>query len=94
MNEVSGLKVIVQGDLPTEIMERVGASVRKAVLSELADADLAPDLKETPLQPVQHGSEDLPGADFGIADIVIPILLGIWLRPEDEVLDPVTAVDQ
>lgn len=37
-----GCRVTVHGDLSPEVLERIGDSVRRAVLSEVAELDLAP----------------------------------------------------
>ncbi|WP_031066274.1 hypothetical protein [Streptomyces sp. NRRL WC-3742] len=43
-----GLRVTVEGDLPHNVLERIGDSVRRAVLDEVAELDLAPPLREVP----------------------------------------------
>ncbi|MGW2183575.1 hypothetical protein ACWCXX_37260 [Streptomyces sp. NPDC001732] len=43
-----GLRVTVLGDLQPEVLERIGDSVRRAVLNEVAELDLAPPLREVP----------------------------------------------
>jgi hypothetical protein len=48
MANESGLRVTVQGGLPQEAMERIASSVRRAVLQEVAELDLAPPLRELP----------------------------------------------
>ena len=87
MSYVDGLRVTVEGDLPREVLERVAEAVRQTTLKEVAELDLAPELKEVPLEPADFA--DLPSArrgreeDFGP---LIPILLGIWFKKEDETL--------
>ncbi|MFE7106892.1 hypothetical protein ACFU98_09010 [Streptomyces sp. NPDC057575] len=53
---IEGLRVTVHGDLPHEVLERIGDSVRRAVLNEVAELDLAPPLREVPF-----GNTDSPG---------------------------------
>ncbi|MFH8516834.1 hypothetical protein ACH4CE_17320 [Streptomyces gelaticus] len=50
-----GLRVTIHGDLPPEVLERMGDSVRRAVLNEVAELDLAPPLPEAPF-----GNTDSP----------------------------------
>ena len=92
MQPVSGVRAVVQGDLPAEIMERVAASVRKAVLHELADVDLGPRLKQVPLQPAQPAADRdlaaLPGSDDLALPVIIPFPLGIWFKPDETPFDP------
>ncbi|MFD5463088.1 hypothetical protein ACFWIQ_09725 [Kitasatospora sp. NPDC127059] len=41
-----GLRVTVHGDLPAKTMERIADAVRRTVLDEVAELDLAPPLRE------------------------------------------------
>ncbi|MFJ6760758.1 hypothetical protein ACIQNK_37810 [Streptomyces sp. NPDC091273] len=43
-----GLQVTVQGDLPPKTLERISDAVRRTVLDEVAELDLAPPLREVP----------------------------------------------
>ncbi|MEU9080358.1 hypothetical protein ACFYUY_37490 [Kitasatospora sp. NPDC004745] len=69
-----GLRVTVQGDLPHDVLERIGNAVRKAVLYEVAELDLVPPLREVPLA---GGARDA-------VDAVIhrPGPIGIQMAPE------------
>jgi hypothetical protein len=83
MNDVTGLRVLVQGDLPADVMRRVGAAVRAAALAELAEIDIAPALFEVPWPaPSKPGPDvDLDGvevAELGLP--IVPELLGLWLK--------------
>lgn len=81
MQQVKGVRAVVQGDLPQEIMDRIAASVRRAVLLELAEVDLGPHLHQLPLQPTRPaGGEDL-GAEDLFPPILLPIVAGLWLQP-------------
>lgn len=55
MAQFDGLRVTVDGNLPAEIMARLSAAARRAVLQELALIDAAPHLFEWPFDP---GSDD------------------------------------
>ncbi|KJS55125.1 hypothetical protein [Streptomyces rubellomurinus] len=71
-----GLRVTVQGDLPHEVLERIGEAVRRAVLSEVASLDLAHPLHEVPFG--EHG---------GLRDAVEAVIkrpgpIGIVMAPE------------
>ncbi|MFJ5197918.1 hypothetical protein ACIQCQ_38595 [Streptomyces sp. NPDC088394] len=69
-----GLRVTVQGDLPPSTLERIADAVRRTVLDEVAELDLAPPLREvTPAE-----QDPKPGHD---ALIGFPFL-GIILEPE------------
>ncbi|MFC9680360.1 hypothetical protein [Streptomyces sp. NPDC056948] len=46
-----GLQVTVQGDLPPKTLERISDAVRRTVLDEVAELDLAPPLREVPPPP-------------------------------------------
>jgi hypothetical protein len=48
MAQFDGVRVVVEGNLPTEVMTRLSAAARNAVLQELADIDTAPSLFEWP----------------------------------------------
>lgn len=91
---VSGVRAVVQGDLPADVMERIAASVRKAVLQELADVDLGPRLKPVPLQPAQPAADRdltaLPQPDDLALPTIIPFPLGIWFKPDETPFDPPT----
>ncbi|MGY1503679.1 hypothetical protein ACW4TU_45190 (plasmid) [Streptomyces sp. QTS52] len=80
MSPVDGLRVTVEGALPTEVMTRIADAVRQAVVTEIAEFDIAPPLHEVPLQPSDFG-EPAPGSD---SDGLIDILLGIWLKQAGE----------
>ncbi|MFC5994084.1 hypothetical protein ACFQE5_07650 [Pseudonocardia hispaniensis] len=43
------LSVLVQGDLPREVLQKIGRAVRQAALDAIADLDLQPPLVERPL---------------------------------------------
>ena len=92
MQQVNGVRAVVQGDLPDEIMERIAASVRRAVLHELADVDLGPRLRQIPLQPVRPAptgdgtTQDAP--DDLRLPFVVPFVLGIWFQPDQDPLFP------
>jgi hypothetical protein len=73
MQKVSGVRAVVEGDLPADVMEQIAASVRRAVLHELAEVDLGPRLKAVTLQP--EDGRTLP--------TIIPFPLGIWFKPEE-----------
>ena len=83
---VEGLRVTVEGDLPQEVLERVAEAVREATMRTVAELDLSPRLQEVPLLPADFA--DVKPAegeeDFGP---LIPILLGIWFKTEDKVLE-------
>jgi hypothetical protein len=74
---MAGLDVRVEGDLPRDVMERIGASVRMAVLESIADLDIAPPLYEWPLPVAVDG-------DFGDPDGGGPF--GIVLKDEEPML--------
>jgi hypothetical protein len=84
-NYVEGLRVTVEGDLPQEVLERVAEAVRQTALREVAELDLAPALHEVPLEAADFagGGGRAGDEDFGP---LIPILLGIWFKKEDETL--------
>ncbi|MEV4514395.1 hypothetical protein AB0K00_36220 [Dactylosporangium sp. NPDC049525] len=87
MQQIKGVRAVVQGDLPEEIMERIAVAVRRTVLHELADVDLGPRLRQVPLQPVAKPAAE----DIGVVDFVpplIPFVLGIWFQPGEEPLLP------
>ena len=102
MQQVKGVRAVVQGDLPEEIMQRIAASVRRAVLHELADVDLGPRLRQ--LHPAGEPSGSGPGSgsasvsasgsgsgeDIGVLDLIPPLVpvLGIWFQPDDGPLLP------
>jgi hypothetical protein len=93
MQQVKGVRAVVQGDLPDEIMERIAASVRRAVLHELADVDLGPRLFQIPLQPApQPAPAPGSGEDVGVGEfdpsVFVPFVLGIWFQPGEEPLLP------
>lgn len=101
MSDLTGLRVLVQGDLPADVMGRISAGVRAAVLSELAEIDIAPPIFEVPLHmagkttpPLGAGDEDLGSEDDAeLALPGIPELLGIWFKTADDAgLDPGVAV--
>ncbi len=48
MVQFDGLRVTVEGNLPADVMERLSAAARAAVMRELAELDTAPDLFEWP----------------------------------------------
>ncbi|MFH8386064.1 hypothetical protein ACH4E7_34955 [Kitasatospora sp. NPDC018058] len=75
-----GLRVTVQGDLPHGVMERIGDSVRRAVLDEVAELDLAPPLVEVPF-----GEHHSPHNPVDAVDAVIrrPGPIGIVMAPEE-----------
>ena len=86
MQQVKGVRAVVQGDLPEEIMQRIAASVRRAVLHELADVDLGPRLRQ--LHPA--GEPAGSGEDIGVLDLIPPLVpvLGVWFQPDDGPLLP------
>ncbi|MDG6106448.1 hypothetical protein Daura_27185 [Dactylosporangium aurantiacum] len=86
MQQVKGVRAVVQGDLPDEIMQRIAAAVRRAVLHELADVDLGPRLRQLPLQPPAAPSSE----DVGVADFIPPLvpILGFWFLPGEGPLLP------
>ncbi|MFE4974733.1 hypothetical protein ACFRAR_21825 [Kitasatospora sp. NPDC056651] len=51
----TGLRVAVQGDLPAKTMERIADAVRRTVLDEVAELDLAPPLHEVSHEPGKPG---------------------------------------
>ncbi|MFG2111273.1 hypothetical protein ACGFRB_01290 [Streptomyces sp. NPDC048718] len=68
-----GLRVTVQGDLPADTMERITDAVRRTVLDEVAELDLAPPLREVaPAEPGKPGA--VPPR---------PTIMGIILEPEE-----------
>ncbi|MFD8291100.1 hypothetical protein ACFXAO_16005 [Streptomyces lavendulae] len=71
-----GLRVTVQGDLPPKTLERIADAVRRTVLYEVAELDLAPPLTEvTPTEPAPK-----PGQ---LDDVLIRIpFLGIIFKSE------------
>jgi hypothetical protein len=83
MSDVTGLRVLVQGDLPADVMRRVAAAVRAAALTELAEIDLAPAVFEAPWPaPAKPDPDvDLDRAELGLP--IIPELLGIWFKTVD-----------
>lgn len=90
MQQVKGVRAVVQGDLPEEIMQRIATGVRRAVLHELADVDLGPRLRQLPLPgPAEPASSD-PGEDIGVLDLIPPLVpvLGIWFLPDEGPLLP------
>lgn len=46
---MAGFEVRVTGDLPRDILERLGTAVERAVLDEVAQLDIAPPLRIWPL---------------------------------------------
>ncbi|MEV8322333.1 hypothetical protein ACFV6D_12715 [Kitasatospora sp. NPDC059812] len=44
-----GFSVTVQGDLEGDVLQRIGDTVRRLVLDQVAELDLAPPLREVPL---------------------------------------------
>ncbi|MFI9366131.1 hypothetical protein ACIG5E_34530 [Kitasatospora sp. NPDC053057] len=73
-----GLRVTVQGDLPHDVLERIGDSVRRAVLDEVAELDLTPPLREVPF-----GNAKSPAHDAADALINRPGPVGIAMAPEE-----------
>ncbi|MFD8979629.1 hypothetical protein [Streptomyces sp. NPDC059564] len=72
----AGLQVTVEGDLPPKTLERIADAVRRTVLDEVAELDLAPPLREVP--PAEQAPE--PGQP---ADVLMHFpFLGIILEPE------------
>lgn len=71
-----GLRVTVQGDLPPSTLERIADAVRRTVLDEVAELDLAPPLREV----TPAGRDPKPGQPDD-ALIRFPFL-GIILEPE------------
>ncbi|RKT19378.1 hypothetical protein BX285_3835 [Streptomyces sp. 1114.5] len=61
-----GLKVSVQGDLPPKTMERIADAVRRTVLDEVAELDLAPPLREVAPNEVAPKPGPLGGPFLGI----------------------------
>jgi hypothetical protein len=82
MQQINGLRVTVQGDLPAEVMQRVADGVRRGVLRELAEIDLTPELREVPLDSGVNRDFD----EFGIK---LPFLLGLVLKPVDLQVGPI-----
>ncbi|MFG2309954.1 hypothetical protein ACGFS9_14950 [Streptomyces sp. NPDC048566] len=85
MPDVEGLRVTVQGDLPRPVMERIAATVRQAVLEEVATLDIAPRLREWPLAEPETPAPDAGDPFGGEQDSWaggLGILLGIVLKPE------------
>jgi hypothetical protein len=83
-----GLRVTVQGDLPTDVMERISNAVRRAVLNEVAELDLTRPLHERALNDAKDGiyasgvlrsRED----DGGTIDLTFGPTLGIVLKSEE-----------
>jgi hypothetical protein len=86
MQQVNGVRAVVQGDLPDDVMQRIAAGVRRAVLHELAEVDLGPRLRQVPLQPAAR-----PAEDVGVQELVpplVPPVLGWWFVPDDGPLLP------
>ncbi|WP_432840896.1 hypothetical protein [Dactylosporangium sp. CA-092794] len=83
MKQVSGVRAVVEGDLPADVMERIAASVRRAVLHELAELDLAP--RPAPTPAANKDLPDLETTDIGLPT-VIPFPLGIWFKPDEPLL--------
>jgi hypothetical protein len=85
MSDVPALRVRVDGDLPEDVLRRIGDAVRRTVLYEVASLDLAPTLHEVPLKPEdfprQPTSGHEPAKGDEVADIggLIPILVGLIL---------------
>ncbi|MFG3052533.1 hypothetical protein ACGFZP_16455 [Kitasatospora sp. NPDC048239] len=78
MSKVKGLRVTVEGDMPSHVMTDIASAVRRTVLSEIAHLDIAPPLHEVRLTAADfgedgHGDEPL---DLGGLD-------GIWLRQDE-----------
>lgn len=65
MAKVEGLRVLVEGDLPEEVLVKVSEAVRRAALEAVADLDLAPALREVPLEPTDFPAAQVvePGGD-------------------------------
>ncbi|MFE4590552.1 hypothetical protein [Streptomyces laurentii] len=72
-----GLRVTVQGDLPADTMERIAAAVRRTVLDEVAELDIAPPLRE--VAPAERAAKP------GQPDALRPggPTMGIILAPEE-----------
>lgn len=87
MSNVDGLRVTVEGTLPTEIMIRIADAVRQAVIVEIAEIDIAPPLHEVPLQPSDFDGPS-PISDLDGPIDIIGQLLGIWLKQDDGELLP------
>ncbi|MEU7020425.1 hypothetical protein ABZ990_07165 [Streptomyces sp. NPDC046203] len=68
-----GLRVTVQGDLPADAMERITDAVRRTVLDEVAELDLAPPLREA--DPGEPGKPKAAPSR--------PPIMGIILEPEE-----------
>ncbi|KIF00355.1 hypothetical protein PL81_41690 [Streptomyces sp. RSD-27] len=70
------MQVTVEGDLPPKTLERIADAVRRTVLDEVAELDLAPPLREVP--PAE------PAPEPGQPDHVLTHLpfLGIIFKPE------------
>ncbi|MBL7494423.1 hypothetical protein I6A60_19795 [Frankia sp. AgB1.9] len=88
MNEATGVRVVVQGDLPDDVMMRIRVGIRSAVLAELAQTDLAPKQFPVPLEPFDLD----PGLDPSLG-LQIPQLLGWWFKEgPDGTIDPGTPI--
>ncbi|BAU85152.1 lysR family transcriptional regulator [Streptomyces laurentii] len=72
-----GLRVTVQGDLPADTMERIAAAVRRTVLDEVAELDIAPPLRE--VAPAERTAK--PGQPD--AALPRPPIMGIIFEPEE-----------
>jgi hypothetical protein len=85
VNNVDGLRVTVEGDLPREVLERIGDAVRTTVLQEVAELDVAPALHEVPLEAADFADLSDVSEDPGDpTPLDIPVLLGIWFKRQDE----------
>lgn len=66
------LRVLVEGDLPKDVMQKIGQSVRRAVLDTIAELDIAPPLVEKPLK-APGSRRNIPGDPFEKVAIGGPI---------------------
>lgn len=79
---MAGFEVRVQGDLPSDVLERIGAAVRRAVLDAVAELDIAPPLYEWPLsEPAK--------SKFLVDPSDLTQTIGITVEQAEPPLDPV-----